>query len=374
MKIVYIFPHFAQKAGTERILINKMNFLSDFGYNIIALTYEQGEHPFAFPLSKNVKHVDLNVRFFPLFRYNAFIRIFFTLILRQRLINRLRSFVKKNSPDLIVSTTYASFEIMALSHICRSSSVSFIVESHSTYHYSFSSDIYSMLIHRQRHLKRSQLFGVSAVVALTDGDAEDWKKVVNRVTVIPNFVQQNTSGRYSNGESRNVVFVGRMVEQKGLPELLSIWALVHRRFPNWNLHVYGTGPLKKWFCEEITHLKNRIIVHDPVSDISEVYLNSSILVLPSMYEPFGLVLVEAMGYGVPVVSFDCPYGPNSIITDGEDGFIVKNRSVSDFADRVCQLIEDRELRTRMGQNAIKSSQRYSADNIMPIWKAFFESV
>ena len=81
-----------------------------------------------------------------------------------------------------------------------------------------------------------------------------------------------------------------------------------------------------------------------------------------------------MSCGLPVVSFDCPYGPADIIADGVDGFLIKNRNIQEFADRVCQLIEDKELRIQMGQAAIKSSQRYRADNIMPKWKELFENL
>ena len=98
------------------------------------------------------------------------------------------------------------------------------------------------------------------------------------------------------------------------------------------------------------------------------------LLLTSVYEPFGLVMPEAMSCGLPVVAFDCPYGPADIITDGVDGFLIKNRDVKAFADRVCQLIEDKELRQRMGQTAIQSAQRYAPERIMPLWKELFESL
>ena len=104
----------------------------------------------------------------------------------------------------------------------------------------------------------------------------------------------------------------------------------------------------------------------------EEYKKHSILLVTSIFEPFGLILPEAMSCGLPVVSFDCPYGPADIITNGVDGFLVKNRDVNEFADRVCQLIENRELRVRMGQAAVKSAQRYRADLIMPKWKELFE--
>ncbi|MBR1505931.1 MAG: glycosyltransferase [Prevotella sp.] len=67
-------------------------------------------------------------------------------------------------------------------------------------------------------------------------------------------------------------------------------------------------------------------------------------------------------------------GPCSIITDGKDGFLVKDRNIHAFADRICQLIADRELRLRMGQAAVQSAQHYSADRIMLQWKQLFESL
>ena len=96
--------------------------------------------------------------------------------------------------------------------------------------------------------------------------------------------------------------------------------------------------------------------------------------MTSLYEPFGLVLPEAMSCGLPVIAFDCPYGPSDIITDGVDGFLIKNRDIEMFADKVCQLIENEELRRRMGKNGIISSQRYRADVIMPKWISLFEEL
>jgi len=96
------------------------------------------------------------------------------------------------------------------------------------------------------------------------------------------------------------------------------------------------------------------------------------LLLTSVHEPFGLVLPEAMSCGLPVVSFDCPYGPADIISDGVDGFLVKDRNIRVFADRVCLLIENEELRVRMGREGITSSQRYKTGVIMPLWNSLFE--
>ena len=81
-----------------------------------------------------------------------------------------------------------------------------------------------------------------------------------------------------------------------------------------------------------------------------------------------------MSCGLPVVAFNCPYGPAEIITDGIDGFLVENRDSQQFALRICQLIESEVLRIKMGKEAIVSSQRYTAKNVMPQWCALFESL
>ena len=133
MKIAYLFPHYAQKAGTERILTDKMNWLAQRGHEVFALSYEQGTHPYAFTLDEQVRKIDFNVRFFPLYKYNAAKRLLMLIILRRRLVKRLRKFVEKERPNLMVCTTYAPFEIEALTKICKPLGIPFIIECHSTY-------------------------------------------------------------------------------------------------------------------------------------------------------------------------------------------------------------------------------------------------
>ena len=81
-----------------------------------------------------------------------------------------------------------------------------------------------------------------------------------------------------------------------------------------------------------------------------------------------------MSCALPVVAFDCLYGPADIITDGVDGFLIKNRDNKAFADRVCQLIESYELRLRMGKAGIVSSKRYRSEIIMPQWDSLFKQI
>lgn len=371
MKIVFFYPHYAQKAGTERILIDKMNWLSSHGYEIIALSYEQAEHPFAYPLSDNVKHCDLNVRFFPLYRFCAIKRALLTIIFRRKLVRRMQAFLKRERPNLVICTTYDSFGISVLSRTCPVLSVPFIVESHSVYKEAFSADVLSLFLHRKKLLTSRIIRKAACIVALTEGDAAEWRQISKNVVVIPNMVHLNKDESRSNLHSRRVIFAGRFVEIKGLSNLIKIWTEVQQQHADWQLDMYGTGSMKEWLNNEIEINKLNIIVHEPDADIMQRYKQSSILVLTSVSESFGLVLVEAMSCGLPVVAFDCPYGPRDIIIDGKNGFLVKQNDVKAFAEKLCYLMDNPSIRQRIGEEALATSKHFDEDVIMPMWHRFY---
>jgi glycosyltransferase involved in cell wall biosynthesis len=108
--------------------------------------------------------------------------------------------------------------------------------------------------------------------------------------------------------------------------------------------------------------------------VKKQYLSSSIFLLPSRFEGFGLVIIESMACGVPVVSFDCENGPRSIITDGEDGYLVSPFDVNAFAEKVMHLMRNEELRKRMGTNAQKSVSQYNIDKVGLQWKQLFDEL
>ena len=214
-----------------------------------------------------------------------------------------------------------------------------------------------------------------AVVALTEGDAKDWYGINPNVRVIPNLVHLNPYKRCCNYDSKSIIFVGRFAPQKDITSLLNIWKIVYQRHPDWRLQMFcGFGEEQEQLLKLINGTSANIQVFAPTENIFDCYLENSIFLITSLYEPFGLVLPEAMSCGLPVVAFDCPYGPAEIITDGKDGFLIKNRNNEEFANKVCLLIEKPELRKSMGQIGIQTSQRYSASHIMPKWKDLFEQL
>ena len=115
-------------------------------------------------------------------------------------------------------------------------------------------------------------------------------------------------------------------------------------------------------------------MHEPTNQIMDKYLESSICIVSSRYEGFSMAIVEAMASGVPCVSFDCPFGPRNIIKNEEDGILVEYLNSKALADNICRLIEDDNLRIKLGANARVNIQRFSEEKIMNQWINLFNSL
>ena len=363
MKLLYINDAIAIYGGLERVLVEKINwFVEHAGYEVCLLTTNQGNHPFSFPVHHDVICRNLNINFHQQYRYTGLKRIQYNLRLHKVFRQRLRKVLLELRPDIIVCTRL----VLLWDVVKVKKTIPCIFESHASRCASFfEGDSWKsrLLV----FLMQCAVMKVEQVVALTKGDAKEWQKITSKVRVIPNPVHLNDTACVSNCNSKSIMFVGRFSKQKGIETLLKIWEMVSQRHSDWYLHIYGGyGGKREELFAKINQMPG-VVVHDQTANMINEYKKSSILLLTSIYEPFGLVLPEAMSCGLPVVSFDCPYGPADIITDGKDGFLIKDRDVSAFVDLVCLLIENKKLRENMGQAGVKSSGRYSASNIMPQW-------
>lgn len=370
MKLLYITGSLAIYGGLERVLTQKANWLAENNYDVCVITVNQGNKPLCYQLHPKVAYKDLDVLFYKQYAYSGWKRLVKKYELNRLFKKRLAEVIKEYRPNIIIST-YLEYVRKIVS---VKGNIPLVFESHSScLCESFENDgvfrkLY--LYYEKLCLKKSDM-----VVALTNGDAQEWRRYTSRVCVIPNVVSLNTSNELSDCSAKSVIFVGRFSRQKDFSSLLKIWSIVHQRYPEWQLHIYGGygGEMEAWL-REIGQLDSNIVVHDGSSDMLDRYKENSVFLLTSKYEPFGLVLPEAMSCGIPVVAFDCPYGPADIISDGVDGFLIKNRDINDFSDKVCLLIENEDMRIRMGKAGRMSSQRYRENIIMPRWVQLFSQL
>lgn len=366
MKILYIFRSLAVWGGIERILVDKMNWLaSEDGIDVFMLASDQGEHPIPYCLDARVHFEDLNINFHRQYHYSFLKRILIASRMHQRYKLLLSNAIHRILPDIIVCTTSDQIDVITR----LKGRIPLIVESHSICNRTVESGKNELFRKFRRYFFLKSLLRADCVVSLTEGDAVDWRQFHPQVRVIPNMLHPCDIEK-SSLTSKRVIWVGRFDYQKRAEVAITIWNLVVQKHPDWCLDIYGEGEMSSEIGLMASKSKN-VYVHKPVAQIFDCYRDSSILISTSLFEPFGLVLVEAMSCGLPVVSYDCPYGPSDIITDGVDGFLVPFDNIQYYADVICRLMDNYSLRERMGQAAFVSSKRFDAEHIMPQWVALF---
>lgn len=377
MRILYIYPELTIKGGADKVIIDKANYLATHGHEVIVVTESQMGRATVFPLSPEVTHVDMGLNFNKQYMQSTIKRAYTYYTLMRAYKRRLRQLLLKEEPDIIITTLGRSIDFLADVNV---GSIK-IAEAHTTKNHLRSLHLLEEKggWHKYvaRYLRKKMCRSVSkleVLVVLTQQDANDWKEA-KRLEVIPNAVPISPS-TCSTLTNKQVIMVGRYNDAKGYDYLIPAWDIVHQKHPDWMLHVYGSGELHdqvvQWIKER--NLQNTIILHDPVDNILEKYLESSICVLSSRYEGFSLVILEGMACGVPFVSFDCPHGPRNIIRNGEDGLLVDYLNPQALADGICLLIEDEDLRRRLGSKAKENVKRFSKESVMEQWIRLFNDL
>ena len=375
IKLAYCIPLLDRASGMERVLTLKANFLADkLGYDVTIITTDSKGNPPFFPLSNKVSLKELDVNIDKLWNYPIWKRWFLYQKKKKEYRKKLENCLIGIKPDFCISLLRR--EINFISKLkdgsIKMGEIHFGRYKYREVNFKFLPNCInnwaSSLWMRQLENRLKEL---SKFVVLTKEDVLQWKGL-NNIIVIPNPITINST-KQSSCCNKQVICVGRYTYQKGIDMLIETWQHVHKMHPDWILNIYGAGDSAAYRADaEKYNLDNTILFNGAVKNITDKYLDSSIYVMSSRYEGFPLVLAEAMSVGLPCVSFACPCGPRDIIRDGEDGFLCENGNTKQLADRICRLIEDNNLRKKMGKNAARNIKRYTIDNVMLQWDNLFK--
>ena len=168
---------------------------------------------------------------------------------------------------------------------------------------------------------------------------------------------------------KEIVAIGRLTDQKNYIHLLKAWKIIENKLPDWKLNLYGEGEYKadlEKFIKD-SQLKN-IYLKGVSSDVSQVYLKSDFFVMSSKYEGLPMVLIEAQSFGLPIVSYDCPFGPSDVIKDGYNGILVENQNIDDLAQAMLTLAQSLNLLSEYSVNSKENAKKYQAKNILLMWE------
>lgn len=363
MKILYITSQVSDDGGVQRVLSVKTNyFIEKLNYEIAVLTVNQDEDDLFFAFNKKINFHNIHTegnKFFKLKQYK----------------DQIQNYINQTQPDIIIVCDFG-LRAFLLPYLIRTNSP-IIFEAHgSKYNESrkYEVTIISNVTHRFKYWYRNfcaKKFNV--FVALSEQSLNEWN--LNNGYVIPNAISSDTTLQ-SDLRAKKILVISRQSYEKGLDRLLLVWKLISKKHPDWKLEIYG-GKNQDLGLEnliEAYNIQSSISFHKPVKNIQEKYLESSIYLMTSRSEGFPMVLLEAMSHGLPVVAYDCPIGPRAIITNNSNGFLITDGDENAFANKVSELIENIELRKRIGTNAKAAMTEYAIETVMEKWQELFNSL
>lgn len=378
VKIVYITPSIYLAGGVERVLTTKVNYLaaqSDKFDVTIILTDGAGKVPF-YKLHDNVKVINLEIGFEELWGL-SFYRKIPVYLRKQRLYkHRLSNELMRLKPNITISTLRREINFlcdirdgsikMGEMHVNRQNYRNFEAGDSNWIKRLFAKWWMWHLVTKLKQLDK--------VVVLTDEDMQSWNDLPN-VCVIPNPLPAIPIKR-SNLKEKRIIAVGRYTYQKGFDLLLQAWSRVEMELPNWRLSIFGSGdrtPYQQLACD-LRIDDRRMELCEATDNIEEEYLQSSIFVFSSRFEGFGMALLEAMSYGLPSISFDCPCGPKDIINNDVDGILVKNGDALALAQAITRLARDPEKMKHLSNDSIQIAQKYDIKVIGKQWEDLFNRI
>lgn len=366
MKILYITNGIAGSGGLERVLAVKASYLTDkMEYEVHILTLNDGDISPFYDFSNKIKFHDIRVNGYVI---NYFLRY-------KRGIKKVLNSIK----PAIISVCDDGLKGL-LFPILFGKRIPVIYERHASMNLNFISEKNNSAIQKLKNycVQILMLLGAekfNSFVILTNGNKNDWPNV--NCTVIPNPSPFSNIDKNPKNIKKDIVLaVGTQSYNKGYDRLITIWEMVVKKFPDWRLEIYGkiNENLNLQQKVEKLGLSESFILNEPIKNITDKYNEASIFALSSRSEGFGMVLIEAMSYGVPCVAFDCPHGPADIIKNGEDGFLIENGNEEAFATKLMLLMKDITLRKQLGNKALYNVTHFNVDEVVKKWDVLFKSL
>lgn len=350
-KIIFYYKSMNRFGGVERVIANTVNALSPF-YDITILTKDSTLTNFY--IESKVKIDTLHVM-----EENSKNRSIKN-ILRSRK-NLKKYFLNHDFDYIYTATIIESLEV----YLCGKKYTKKLV---ATEHGSFyaSNAIYNKI--------KSIIFPkIHCLIAFTTMDTEQYKKLGYPVVYIPHLINNKYSDTVLEKE-KIILNVGRLTHDKQQKLLIKMWKELcdENKINDWSLYIIGSGELKselKKYIKDINAYNIKMI--DATPKIEEYYKKGSIFAFTSKMEGFGMVLTEAMSYGNPCISFDCPSGPRDIIINGRNGFLIPCYNTEEYKKMLYELMNDKEKRYEMGVEAIKTIRNWNNDKIIMLFRKVF---
>lgn len=238
-----------------------------------------------------------------------------------------------------------------------------------------------LLFWMKYHVKLSMLAEYSDnIVMLSDKFIPEFlfftsNKYLDKLKSLPNPLKYSNIGLTDIGNKENLVlFVGRLSAEKGLYFLLEIWAKIEKAYPAWRLGIVGDGPERQGVESKIKEYGLQHVTLHGFQNPASYYAKAKMFCMTSLFEGFGLVIIEAMHFGVIPLAFNSYANLTDIINNGITGFVIPAFDRDIYAEKIIELIEKPDLMKKMSLAAYEESHNYQIDVIGEKWEILFKEV
>ena len=198
-------------------------------------------------------------------------------------------------------------------------------------------------------------------------------KVKCKTIFIPNSIDYYPN-KFSKKDNFNLISVGRLSFEKGYLDLIDVFEIINKKQNNIQLNIIGDGPERKKIQEKINKYNLKNVTLHGYKDrnyINNILSNSSLNIMCSYTESFGIVVLEAGVYAIPTIAFDSAKGVCEIIKNGINGYIIKDRNKEEMANTIIRLLNNKNELIKLGENMYKTTLLYDINNIKKEWSKLF---
>lgn len=377
INILYCIPALYNAGGMERILTEKANYLANQpDFKIHVLTTDQKNKDVFYELSQKIAVRHLNLDFDQYFDYTLINKYLSIKKLQKKYKRILEEYCLANEINIIVSLGGKELDFLyklntPCTKICE---LHFSIEVREQFMLARGKTLKNRLIGKFRtYQMKRQTKCLDKLIVLTKSDEEKLKQTHKNVVQIYNFSSFEKNDKVLL-HKKNIVAVGKLDPQKGFDLLIDSCKNIEN-WNNWVLHIYGEGPDKTFLEKKVkdNNLQDHIFFMGVNTSMEMVYINSSLFVLSSRYEGFPMVLLEAISFGIPLVSFDCETGPKEIIKNNDCGLLVENGQIRKLGKAIEYMINNQVILEEKSLKAFTKSNEFSKDKIMREWIQLFKN-